>query len=132
MKPEAAIVNVYSTKDKLSMHRDVAEEADRGLVSISLGCSCIFIIGLEDKNTGEIFHETLRLDSGDAVYMSGESRYAWHGVPKIIPNTCPVYLQRWPGQAFPEWERWMEQRRINLNVRQMFESSELSSSPGQS
>ncbi|KAF4614350.1 hypothetical protein G7Y89_g15386 [Cudoniella acicularis] len=33
MKPEAAIVNLYSAKDKLSLHRDVSEEADRGLES---------------------------------------------------------------------------------------------------
>jgi alkylated DNA repair protein alkB family protein 1 len=122
MIPEAAIINVYSARDKLSMHRDVSEEADRGLVSISLGCSCIFIIGLQDTLTGELHCETLRLNSGDAVYMAGESRYAWHGVPRIIPDTCPEYLQYWPGNMYPEWSGWMSKKRINLNIRQMFES----------
>jgi alkylated DNA repair protein alkB family protein 1 len=120
MVPEAAIINVYSARDKLSMHRDVSEEADRGLVSISLGCSCIFIIGLQDNSTGKVVHETLKLNSGDAVYMAGESRYAWHGVPKIIPDTCPEYLQYWPGNLYPDWNGWMGKKRINLNIRQMF------------
>jgi alkylated DNA repair protein alkB family protein 1 len=120
MVPEAAIINVYSAKDKLSMHRDVSEEADRGLVSISLGCSCIFIIGLQDNSTGKLVYERLKLNSGDVVYMAGESRYAWHGVPKIIPDTCPEYLQYWPGNLYPEWNGWMSKKRINLNIRQMF------------
>jgi alkylated DNA repair protein alkB homolog 1 len=121
MVPEAAIVNLYSPGDTLSLHRDVSEEVDRGLVSVSLGCDAIFIIGLQDKTSGAIQHEVLRLRSGDAVYMSGESRFAWHGVPKIIPGTCPDYLSDWPGKDFPEWNTWMSNKRINLNVRQMRE-----------
>jgi alkylated DNA repair dioxygenase AlkB len=121
MKPQAAILNVYSPKDKLSLHRDVSEEVDRGLVSISLGLSCLFVIGLVDKISGEIRHETILLRSGDVLYMGGESRYAWHGVPRIIPDTCPAYLESWPGREFPGYEGWMGKRRINLNVRQMYE-----------
>ncbi|CAG8973109.1 hypothetical protein HYALB_00007586 [Hymenoscyphus albidus] len=123
MVPEAAIINVYSARDKLSVHRDVSEEADRGLVSISLGCACIFIIGLEDKVTRELHQKTLKLESGDVVYMAGESRYAWHGVPKIIPDTTPDYLAYWPGKLYPGWHGWMSKKRINLNIRQMYEQS---------
>ncbi len=121
MEPEAAIVNLYSPGDTLSLHRDVSEQVDRGLVSISLGCDAIFIIGLQDRTTAETSHEVLRLRSGDAVYMSGESRFAWHGVPKIIPGTCPEYFADWPGNYFPEWKNWMSNKRVNLNVRQMRE-----------
>lgn len=120
MSPQAAILNVYTPKDKLSLHRDVSETVDRGLVSISLGCSALFIIGLKDKMSGEIRHETILLRSGDVLYMSGESRFAWHGVPKIIPDTCPEYLKDWPGDGYPEYKSWMSKRRINLNVRQMY------------
>lgn len=77
---QAAIVNLYSPGDTLSMHRDVSEEIDRGLVSISLGCDCVFIIGLEDKATHDIQKLVIRLKSGDALLMTGESRLAWHGV----------------------------------------------------
>lgn len=126
MEPQAAIVNLYSPGDTLSMHRDVSEEVDRGLISISLGCEAIFIVGLHDDKSGETKSAVLRLQSGDAVYMSGESRFAWHGVPWVIPGTCPDYLERWPGDEYPMWEGWMRNKRINLNVRQMRkESSEL-------
>ncbi|KAF2196483.1 hypothetical protein GQ43DRAFT_405049, partial [Delitschia confertaspora ATCC 74209] len=44
-KSEAAIVNLYSPGDTLSLHRDVAESCGRGLVSVSLGCEAVFVIG---------------------------------------------------------------------------------------
>ena len=135
MKPEAAIVNVYSPGDTLSLHRDVSEESDNGLVSISIGCDGIFIAGLEgedDENTTTLI---VRLRSGDAVYMSGRSRYAWHGVPQIISDTCPSWLRAWPAELnlsedtismeaderanFSKWKGWMGTKRINLNIRQM-------------
>lgn len=119
MEPQAAIVNLYSPGDTLSLHRDVSEEVDKGLVSISLGCDAIFIIGLHDHTSGETQSAVLRLQSGDALYMTGESRFAWHAVPKVVPGTCPTYLSSWPGEDFPEWKDWMANKRINLNVRQM-------------
>ncbi len=125
MVPQAAIVNLYSPGDTLSLHRDVSEEIDRGLVSISLGCDAIFVIGLHNEQSGETRSAVLRLRSGDAVYMKGESRFAWHGVPSIIPSTCPDYLSDWPGDQFPAWKGWMQGKRINLNVRQMRDSKRI-------
>jgi alkylated DNA repair protein alkB family protein 1 len=130
MVPQAAIVNFYSPGDTLSLHRDVAEECDRGLVSISIGCDGIFILGLEDKQggPGSSFLPSsrilaIRLRSGDAVYMDGESRFAWHGVPQIIADTCPDWLKDWPtvGGKYEQWKGWMASKRINLNVRQMWD-----------
>ena len=148
MEPEAAIVNLYSPGDTLSMHRDVSEQCDTGLVSVSIGCDAIFVIGLDGlasqqegeddpsemgcEQDGDGDNEelgtrviALRLRSGDAVYMTGASRFAWHGVPKIISGTCPVWLKDWPAEEgmdrFEAWRGWMEGKRINLNVRQMFE-----------
>jgi alkylated DNA repair protein alkB homolog 1 len=116
MRAEAAIVNFYSPGDVLSMHRDVAEESERGLVSISLGCEALFLVGIDD---GEPL--AIRLRSGDAVFMSGPSRFAWHGVPRIIEGTCPEYLEHWPGGEFEHWRGWMKDKRVNLNVRQMWD-----------
>jgi DNA alkylation damage repair protein AlkB len=125
MKAEAAIVNLYSPGDTLSLHRDVSEECDQPLASISLGCDGIFVIGLDGAEPGEPARvATLRLRSGDAVLMSGESRYAWHSVPKILEGTCPNWMQQWPGSEWQEWVGWMERKRINLNVRQMFDSAD--------
>lgn len=123
MEPQAAIVNVYSPGDKLNMHRDVSEEVDEGLVSISLGCSSIFIIGVEDEVTHDVQKLAIRLNSGDVLYMKGESRLAWHGVSRIEKDTCPLYLQRWPGKRFEGYTNWMSSKRINLNVRQMRETT---------
>ncbi|KAL8786622.1 MAG: hypothetical protein Q9213_002651 [Squamulea squamosa] len=131
IRPEAAIVNLYSPGDTLSIHRDVSEYSDAGLVSISLGCDAIFIAGLEEESTGKTKHIVLRLRSGDAIYMSGPSRYAWHSVPQILADTCPPWLSHWPANTsfqgtestydarFEAWRGWIANKRINLNIRQM-------------
>lgn len=121
--PQAAIVNLYSPGDTLGLHRDVSEEVDRGLVSISLGCDAYFIIGLQNKETMETEFEVLLLHSGDVLYMTQEARFAWHGVPMILENTCPEYLKNWPGDEFPNWKDWIKKKRINLNVRQISDGS---------
>lgn len=129
MKAEAAIVNLYSPGDTLSLHRDVSEECNRPLASVSLGCDALFIAGLEGESPDEKPRvATIRLRSGDAVLMSGESRYAWHGVPKVLEGTCPSWMEDWPcrqsesdSARFEHWRGWMKGKRVNLNVRQMFE-----------
>ncbi|QDS72225.1 hypothetical protein FKW77_005505 [Venturia effusa] len=132
MKPEAAIVNFYSPGDTLSLHRDVAEDCNRGLISISIGCDGIFILGLDDEKRPSVSESdaampsrtlAIRLRSGDAVYMDGESRFAWHGVPQIVPDTCPGWLEDWPAVdgEYEHWKGWMANKRINLNVRQMWD-----------
>ncbi|KAH6442281.1 hypothetical protein HBI59_108860 [Parastagonospora nodorum] len=115
-RAQAAIVNLYSPGDTLSVHRDVAETSSHGLISLSLGCDAVFVIGTDE---GKVL--TLRLRSGSAVYMSGASRFAWHGVPQIVAGSCPEYLGGWPGEGYEGWEGWMEGKRVNLNVRQMWD-----------
>lgn len=39
---QAAIVNFYTPGDTMMMHRDVSEETDKGLVSLSMGCDALF------------------------------------------------------------------------------------------
>ncbi|QVM07306.1 hypothetical protein D8B26_002007 [Coccidioides posadasii str. Silveira] len=121
---EAAIVNLYSPGDTLNPHRDVSEECDTGLISISLGCHALFLVGHGNGDSCAV----IRLRSGDAVYMTSASRFAWHAVPKIIPSTCPDWLKTWPGggdvpdEDSQRWWGWMAGKRVNLNVRQMFQS----------
>jgi alkylated DNA repair protein alkB homolog 1 len=116
---QAAIVNFYSPGDILSMHRDVSEECEVGLISISIGCDAIFLVANEDASK----IVALRLRSGDAVLMSGQSRFAWHGISRVIPDTCPPLLQEWPNVnddgRYLQWRDWLKSKRINLNVRQM-------------
>jgi len=134
---QAAIVNFYTPGDTMMMHRDVSEETDKGLISLSIGCDSLFMIAPND--VGKMSEEEkekaaagegkgkeyliLRLRSGDAIYMTKESRFAWHGVPKVLKGTCPDYLEDWPAEAedgkYEEWRGWMKNKRININVRQM-------------
>ena len=84
------------------------------------------MLGLEDTDAGAesgkgVKMVAMRLRSGDAVVMDGASRYAWHGVPLIVGGSCPEGLGLWPGGQFEEWRGWMEGKRVNLNVRQMWE-----------
>ncbi|KAH8666600.1 alkylated DNA repair protein AlkB [Xylariales sp. PMI_506] len=130
---QAAIVNFYSPGDTMMMHRDVSEETNKGLVSLSIGCDALFMIApndyIERMANGEAPAESssrkpyllLRLRSGDAIYMTEEARYAWHGVPKVLKGTCPSFLAEWPAEdgRYEEWKGWMKNKRINLNVRQM-------------
>jgi len=133
MKPEAAIINLYSPGDTLSMHRDVAEFCDAGLISVSIGCEAVFIVGVEsqERPEGDCRVQAIHLRSGDAVFMDGASRFAWHGVPQVVPGTCPEWLKDWPSgeemnkngaDPYESWKGWMANKRINLNVRQMWEN----------
>lgn len=123
---QAAIFNLYTPGDTMMMHRDVSEETDKGLISLSFGCDGLFMISpnepRSDSYVGDKQYLLLRLRSGDVIYMTQESRYAWHGVPKVLKDTCPDYLQDWPSREdgeFSDWQGWMKSKRINLNVRQM-------------
>lgn len=117
--PQAAILNLYSPGDTLSVHRDVSEECDRGLISVSMGCDALFLLGNADGSRTA----TIRLKSGDTILMSGLARYAWHAVPKVLANTCPREVSHWPskeaGVEYKHWAGWLNNKRVNLNVRQM-------------
>lgn len=105
---EAAIVNFYSPGDTLSPHQDVAELCDADLISVSIGCDCIFYCG-NSRNEEPL---SILLQSGDVVIMGGQSRRAFHGVGRVFENTCPQYL-------LGIYDGWMKSKRVNLNVRQM-------------
>jgi len=130
MKAQAAIFNLYSPGDTLSLHRDISEQCNQPLVSLSLGCDGIFVVGLggaeDDKSDAEAKAVTVRLRSGDAVVMSGQARTAWHSVPQVVAGTCPKWMEDWPCTSdeseYTDWKGWMKSKRINLNVRQMWDS----------
>ena len=136
--PESAIVNVYSPGDTLSLHRDVSELSNQDLISVSFGCEAIFVVGLEADDCSATDWVAVRIRSGDAVCMSGKVRFAWHGVPRIFAHSCPSWLRAWPASTstqadatsclnvescgeYEPWRNWMASKRVNLNVRQMFD-----------
>lgn len=76
-------MNYYHMDSTLSGHTDHSEkDLAQPLLSLSFGQSAIFLIGGPTKQTRP---KALLLNSGDIVVMSGESRLAYHGVPKILP-----------------------------------------------
>jgi alkylated DNA repair protein alkB family protein 1 len=76
-KPEAAIVNYYGPSDMLGGHVDDMEaDWSKPIVSISLGCKCIFLLG--GKTRDEV-PTAMFLRSGDIVLMAGEARECFHG-----------------------------------------------------
>ncbi|KAI0691192.1 hypothetical protein BC835DRAFT_1279687 [Cytidiella melzeri] len=123
-EPDAGIVNFYQTKDTLMAHVDRSEIcATSPLVSISLGCAAVFLIGGKLRDIEPI---PIILRSGDVVIMSGPGcRRAYHGVPRILENTLPPHFsekdtERYPTSQSSTYEEYLQTARININVRQVF------------
>ncbi|KAF9359814.1 hypothetical protein BGX26_011372 [Mortierella sp. AD094] len=116
---EAGVVNYYQLKDRLMGHVDRSElNKNAPLVSFSFGHSCIYLLG---GPTREKEPTPILLQSGDILVMTGPCRSAFHGVPRIIENSLPTYLQSQPEE--PEWNiyaDYLSEARINLNIRQVY------------
>ncbi|RDD42458.1 DNA oxidative demethylase ALKBH1 [Trichoplax sp. H2] len=87
--PEAAIINYYKLDSTLSGHTDHSEfDFTAPLFSISFGQKAIFLLG---GRTTSVTPVAMYIESGDICIMSGESRLAYHAVPRIIleeRNSC--------------------------------------------
>jgi alkylated DNA repair protein alkB family protein 1 len=135
-RPESGVVLLYGAKDYMPVHRDVSEECERGLASFSLGCDGLFVVGREKPGAegggdagGEMDVVALRVRSGDVVYMAGETRWAWHAMPRVLAGTCPAWFRDWPmekergGEFEKEFKRWrgyMVGKRLNISCRQVW------------
>ncbi|KAF8985430.1 hypothetical protein BGZ46_004288 [Entomortierella lignicola] len=116
---EAGVVNYYQLKDRLMGHVDRSElNKTAPLVSFSFGHSCIYLLG---GPTREQEPTPILLQSGDILVMTGPCRSAFHGVPRIIEDSLPTYLQS--RKEEPEWDiyaDYLSEARINLNIRQVY------------
>ncbi|KAI8876631.1 hypothetical protein K501DRAFT_261852 [Backusella circina FSU 941] len=122
-KAEAGVVNYYQYRDALMGHVDRSElNMDAPLVSLSLGSSCIYVIGGETRDTEPA---ALYLRSGDMVVMTGPCRRVFHGVPLIIEDSLPDYLSTSNNNNnnddddYKLYSEFMKTARINLNIRQV-------------
>jgi alkylated DNA repair protein (DNA oxidative demethylase) len=89
--PEACLINYYGPTAKMGLHQDRDEhDFDAPVVSLSLGDTCMFLIGGKKRHdpTGKV-----RLASGDALVLGGEARLAFHGVDRILPGTSTLLPQ---------------------------------------
>jgi alkylated DNA repair protein (DNA oxidative demethylase) len=87
-RPDVALVNYYDHEAKLGMHQDKEERSDAPVVSLSIGDSCVFRFGnTENRNRP---WTDVELVSGDAFVFGGPSRFVYHGVPKLYPDSGPA------------------------------------------
>ncbi|CAF0936700.1 unnamed protein product [Didymodactylos carnosus] len=117
--PEAVIVNYYHLNSTLCGHTDHSEEnLDRPLISISFGNIGIFLIGGQDKSIEPI---PMRLNSGDIVIMTKQTRLAYHGIPKIIEdNSLSKILKNSDDEKWSQYWNYISKNRININIRQVY------------
>ena len=89
--PEACLINVYGAQARMGLHQD-RDESDFAapVLSLSLGDTCLFRVGGTRRNDPT---RSVRLASGDAVVLAGDSRLAFHGVDRIMPGTSNLLPQ---------------------------------------
>jgi len=119
---QAGLVNFYQPGDTLNAHVDDAERnLDRPIVSISLGCCGIFLLGQENIDAEPT---AMMVRSGDAVILGGESRKCYHGVPRVFAShegddarfALPPALRpdAWDDHALAQY---ISHTRINISIR---------------
>jgi alkylated DNA repair protein (DNA oxidative demethylase) len=84
-RPDTALINFYDDAARMGLHQDKDEKSAQPVVSLSIGASCLFRFGnTENRNRP---YTDVELRSGDLFVFGGPSRFAYHGVPKILPGT---------------------------------------------
>ncbi|KAM6562544.1 hypothetical protein CsatB_022542 [Cannabis sativa] len=120
-KPEAAIVNYFGLGDTLGGHLDDMEKDwSKPIVSLSLGCKAIFLLGGKCKEDPPV---AMFLRSGDVVLMAGEARECYHGVPRIFTDEENAEISALELHFSKEdncFLDYIQTSRININIRQVF------------
>ncbi|MER5964176.1 alpha-ketoglutarate-dependent dioxygenase AlkB [Streptomyces sp. NPDC002057] len=88
--PDTALVNFYAPGARMGMHQDREERSGAPVVSLSLGDRCVFRFGNEEGRGRP--YQDVDLASGDLFVFGGVSRWAHHGVPKVLPGTADPAL----------------------------------------
>ncbi|KAI8817682.1 2OG-Fe(II) oxygenase superfamily-domain-containing protein [Fimicolochytrium jonesii] len=117
---EAGIINFYQERDALMAHQDRSEiNTEAPLISFSFGNSSVFLIGSENRDDTPI---PILLRSGDVLVMHGNSRRAYHALPRILGGTCPDYLtpESVNDAQWRAFYNYLKDARINVNVRQVY------------
>ncbi|ERN09922.1 hypothetical protein AMTR_s00013p00177390 [Amborella trichopoda] len=120
-KPEAAIVNYFGSDDTLGGHLDDMEEDwSKPIVSISLGCKAIFLLGGDSREDPPI---AMFVRSGDVVLMAGPARECFHGIPRIFTNEENAEVSPLVAEFLRQEDcyfvDYIRTSRININIRQV-------------
>jgi alkylated DNA repair protein (DNA oxidative demethylase) len=101
-QPDAALINLYDRDARLGMHQDKDERSSEPVVSFSIGQACVFRFG-NCTSRGRPYAD-IELRSGDLFVFGGPSRFAYHGVPRVLP-------------AQPGPDVGLADRRVNITLR---------------
>jgi alkylated DNA repair protein alkB family protein 1 len=124
-KAEAAIVNYYGPDDMLGGHVDDMEaDWSKPIVSISLGCKAVFLLGGTSREESPT---AMFVRSGDVVLMAGPARRCFHGVPRIfvdsnqseVPDFAALVESQKGSSNLDAVVQYINQSRINVNIRQV-------------
>jgi alkylated DNA repair protein (DNA oxidative demethylase) len=102
-RPDVALINWYRPGARMGMHADREEVSPAPVVSLSVGDTCVFRFGTT-ASRGRPWTD-VELESGDLFVFGGPSRRAFHGVPRVVPDTAPAGLG-------------LDRGRLNVTVRQ--------------
>ncbi|XP_077212217.1 oxidoreductase, 2OG-Fe(II) oxygenase family protein isoform X2 [Tasmannia lanceolata] len=120
-RPEAAIVNYFGSGDMLGGHLDDMEaDWSKPIVSISLGCKAIFLLGGKSREDPPV---AMYLRSGDIVLMAGQARECFHGIPRIFSDDDKAEVFPLTSQFSDQddlcFMEYIRTSRININIRQV-------------
>lgn len=111
-EPNTAVINYYQQKDSIMAHVDRNEkDMSQPLISISLGCSAVFVIGRKEREDPNVL--SFLLQDGDILILQHDSRYYLHGVPKIKRENIG-----WKIYKHLEFAPLIQNSRINISIRQ--------------
>ncbi|XP_020210422.1 alpha-ketoglutarate-dependent dioxygenase alkB [Cajanus cajan] len=121
-RPEGAIVNYFGLGDTLGGHLDDMEaDWSKPIVSLSLGCKAIFLLGGKSREDTPL---AMFLRSGDVVLMARDARECFHGVPRIFTDKENAEIGHLETQLTHEDDlcflKYIQTSRININIRQVF------------
>ncbi|MDH2389605.1 alpha-ketoglutarate-dependent dioxygenase AlkB [Streptomyces sp. HNM0663] len=101
--PDVALINFYDGSARMGMHQDKEERSGAPVVSLSIGDSCVFRFG-NTETRGRPYTD-VELASGDLFVFGGPSRFAYHGVPRVLSGTADL-------------ESGMSSGRLNITLRE--------------
>ncbi|GIM09571.1 hypothetical protein Vretimale_13395 [Volvox reticuliferus] len=116
-KPDAAIINYYQQGDVLGGHLDdVERDMAQPIISVSLGCPAIFLMGGPTK---EVSPSAILLRGGDVLVLAGEARCCYHGVPRILEalESCSRRTKDVRSHMAGSVDGYAQCARINISIR---------------